>query len=65
MTDKIRRPKVKLPGPYKISIMMSGVANKGKVDRSYIKLMCSAIHTYETRRNESMRKLNSELFSNE
>jgi len=65
MNQKIRRPKVKLPGIYKDIAMLSGISNGGKVNRTYIKLMCEAVHTYEKRKNENLRKTNRDNSSDE
>lgn len=56
MTQKIRRPKVNLPGPYKIAAMLSP-AKTGKIDRSYIKMMCSAIHSFNKHKADSLKKV--------
>jgi hypothetical protein len=58
MNQKIRRPKVKLPGKYKDVAMLSAINNGGKVERTYIKLMCESVHSYEKRKNENLRKTN-------
>lgn len=65
MQEKIRRPKVKLPGVFKDYALMSAVRNGGKIDRTYIRLMCSAVHTHEQKRNENLRKINKDLSSDE
>lgn len=56
MNQKIRRPKVNLPAEYKARAMLSPTRN-GKIDRSYIKMMCEAIHSYNKHRNDSMKKV--------
>lgn len=60
--QKIRRPKVNLPGSYKILAMMSDIRlNKGKTDRTFINMMCSAIHSYEKKKQENFHKVTKDL----
>lgn len=65
MTEKKRNPKVNLPGFYKDVSMMMAVRNGGKVNRNLIKMFCSAVHTFETRKNENFRKMNKDLGGDE
>lgn len=65
MTEKVRKPKVNLPGAYKDYALMSAVRNGGKVDRKYIRAMCEAVHTFDQKKNESLRKLNRDTSSDD
>lgn len=56
--NKIRRPKVSLPSRYTDIAMLSG---NGKIDRTYIKLMCSAINSYNKHKNDNMKKINRDI----
>ena len=47
--EKKFKPKVNLPSFVKVNAMTSGIPG-------YKKLMCDAIHTYETKRVENLKK---------
>lgn len=53
--DKVRRPKVSLPSRYTDIAMLTGGT---KIDRTYIRLMCSAMNSYTKHKNDSMKKIN-------
>lgn len=57
--------KVSVPGYVKDTAMMSSIMNGGKRDRTYIKLMANAIHTYNTKKNESLKKMARDLSSDD
>lgn len=54
---------VKIPGYVKDIAMMSSIMHGGKKDRTYIKAMGRAIHSYHKKRNENLRKLTKDLSS--
>lgn len=56
MSQKVRRPKVKVPGYVKVMAMLSPKRD-GKTDRSYIKSMCIAIDGYDKHRNAALKKV--------
>jgi hypothetical protein len=56
MSQKVRRPKVKVPGYVKVMAMLSPKRD-GKTDRSYIKSMCSAVDSYNRHKNAAMKKI--------
>lgn len=55
--SKPTKPVVNLPSQYRIMSMLNP-NKKGKIDRSFIKLMCSAIETERHFRNKSLRQGN-------
>lgn len=62
MTKKVHRPKVKIPSSVKDAAMLSP-SSRGRIDRQYIRAMASAIHTYNTHRNDNIRKITKEINS--
>lgn len=48
-------PAVKLPKYVVFSSMLG--SNKGRTDRTYLRMMASAIHSFEKRKNDSMKKV--------
>lgn len=56
MSQKVRRPKVKVPGYVKVMAMLSPKRD-GKTDRGYIKSMCVAIDSFERHRNSALKKI--------
>lgn len=64
MSKKISRPKVNVPGYVKAAAMLSPTS-KGKIDRQYIRMMCSAIDSYNRHRNDNIRKIMKETSSDE
>jgi hypothetical protein len=54
------KKKVFIPAYVKDYSMLSPTS-KGKIDRTYIKLMCSAIDSYNTHRQSNLKKLNKDL----
>ena len=57
--------KVSVPGYVKDIAMMSAIRNGGKKDKFYTRSMANAIHTYNTKRNESLKKLTKDLSSDD
>ncbi len=53
------KKKVSVPGYVKDYAMLSP-SKSGKIDRSYIRSMCSAIAAYEKHRNDNMKKFNKD-----
>ena len=53
--NKVRRPKVSLPSRYTDMAMLG---NRTKIDRTFLKLMCSAINSYNKHKNDNMKKIN-------
>jgi len=64
MSKKIRRPKVNVPGYVKVAAMLSP-SSKGNIDRQYIRMMCSAIDSFNNHRNDNIRKIMKETSSDE
>ena len=60
MSKKIRRPKINVPAYVKDAAMLAP-DSKGRIDRSYIRLMCSAIDTYNRHRSDSLKKVIKDL----
>jgi|694.fasta_scaffold00420_25 hypothetical protein len=57
--------KVSVPGYVKDMAMMSAIRNCGKTDRTYIKSMASAVHSYNAKKNESLKKMTKDLSSDD
>lgn len=56
MTEKRRRPKVKLSSQTIITAMLSPKRN-GVVDRNYLKSMAVAVDSYNRHKNANMKKI--------
>ena len=56
MDQKIRRPKVNLPAYIKDMAMLAP-DSRGRIDRSYIKFMTEAVHSYNKHRSDNMKKV--------
>lgn len=64
MSNKVHRPKVKIPSQTKVMAMLSP-RRDGITDRSYIKSMAVAIDSYERHKNNNMKKITRETTSEE
>ena len=62
MSNKVRRPKVKIPSQVKVMAMLSP-RRDGITDRSYIKSMAVAIDCFDRHRNSNMKKIVRETSS--
>ncbi len=58
----MNKQKVSLPSRYTDMAMLGG---NGKIDRTYIRLMCSAMSAYEKHKNDNMKKVTRELSNND
>jgi len=64
MSQKVLRPKVKVPSYVKIMAMLSP-KRTGVIDRAYIKSMVVAIDGYNKKRNDAMKKVYKDTTSEE
>lgn len=62
--QKTSRPKVSVPSQVKIMAMLNP-RRTGKIDRQYIRSMCSAIANHDKHKNDNIRKILKESSSDE